>query len=366
LPSKPQTQPTGKDPSFDNEAVDQFVKRVFANWISPELERRRQSGPATPAITEVKKALVRLDRNGAPHVQINDEVGFKAQMIAARAVTAGQALTLRDLGDITWVDPPRVDGKPSAYVLLFIGRMVRIAFNFRPNWPDFRDEEWELESKRLAEFFSLQIVEEVIGPLENAHELLSPYKWWVVQSGIPDPIVAALEAAKARKSKEMMDDLFVSAFDPPRLQKMLEEWSALPEFQARSTIFKEALEAFSGGKYALPVPVLLPHLEGILSDWLLGRGGRLPVGMTSKIAAYQQAASGMTSGYITDQSLKSLLGALKTLGVYKGFKWTNEDGITLSRHKTSHGKVVDYGTQANTLRVFLLLDSLYRQMRYRR
>lgn len=348
-----------------DEAALRLVNQVFDIWIRPEIQKRKEVGRDAPEERDIRRALIVFREGLEAQVRLNAEAALIGKAIAARALDAGAELTLEDVHDIVWVDPPRIEGQPACYVLVHLGPTTRIIFNFRPNWNDFKEEEWEEEGKRLAAFVAMSSVEEIIGPLEDANTLLLPYGWWVMQSGIPHPVSQALEEARKGESQEAIDQMFLEHFNEERLRTMLESWMAVDVFKIRELILREALEAYFEGKLTLPIPTLLPHLEGILTDWLRTAVREVPWGLDDKVTAMAESAVAMESGYITDQTLRFLLEVLGELGIYESFDWNDEEGVTLNRHKVTHGKLVEYWTPANNLRVILLIDALFRQFKFR-
>lgn len=58
----------------------------------------------------------------------------------------------------------------------------------------------------------------------------------------------------------------IATFDAARLEHLLERWVAKPHFAAREALLKEAVEAFSVGKPASVIKIILTEIEGVLND----------------------------------------------------------------------------------------------------
>ena len=71
-------------------------------------------------------------------------------------------------------------------------------------------------------------------------------------------------------------------------------------------------------------------------------------------------------GIITSEMLECLIDYLKNTKLFARFEWDAEDGVSLNRHKLSHGRLANYDTKANSLRIILLLDSIFHIIQYRR
>lgn len=350
---------------FAAQAADPFVGEVFRVWIRPELERRQKAGQAAPEEGHVYKVLITLRRDEGVHVLLNDEVGLPGTAVAARPITAGQLLTLDDVRDIVSVEAPRIGGRPACYVLMFLRPSLAYVFNFGPNLREFSQEEWKAEGKRLAEFFAITTFEGSLGSLDAANRLLLPHGWWVMQAAIPQPLRKAVAAAERGLPKTQIDELFVRHFGAERLRRMVAEWEETPEMKPRSRVLREGVESYLEGKYAVSIPALLPQIEGLLKTWLRPRARSKTNGVGGMAARLGEFQSDARTGYVTKKTLGALLEALKSLGVYGSFNWDEAGGVTLNRHKILHGKEGDYWNAPNNLRVILLLDSVFRQIRYR-
>jgi hypothetical protein len=345
--------------------ADRFVAEIFRVWIRPELERRLRLGIDAPLEGDVRKALIVFKHPLGPTVTLNDEVGLIGKAIAGRDVVAGQEVSIADIHDIVWVEPPRLEGKPACYVLMFLRPSPHIAFNFVPNSQEVTEQEWRQEGYTLARFFAITEFEGSLGRLAEINHLLLPYGWWVMQAAIPDPIREATKLAVAKARPQALDDCFLAHFTPDRVESLTNEWSQLEEFQARRRVIAEATASFREGRYAVSIPALMPLLEGILQTWLLARVEKVPAAVKDKASLLGERHGELEAGLITQRSLRALLDAWEALGFYERFEWTPGSNVRLSRHEVLHGKDVDYATAANNLRVLLLLDSLFRQLKYR-
>jgi hypothetical protein len=350
---------------FANLDPETIFKKLQKRWIEPELERRNRLGLQPGTVEQLRKAFVIFGREGPPRITLNDEVEFVATAIPKRGVTEGQSVGFADVADFIWAEPPRIDGRPASYVIMFFGTWDRIAFNFRPSFAEVSDEEWDAEGFAIVSFVWTATVEETIGRLEDVQRLLEPYGWWIMHPAIPQPLAEAIDAARRDESKEAVDKLFVEAFGPLQLQTMVNEWMMVPEFEARKAVILEALQALEEGKTTLPIPALLPLVEGIISDWLAAQGLDVPRSIHAKTREFAGIARGLRLGLLSDGALDSLLQVWNSLGLFANFEWTVDDHLVLNRHKVSHGKFVEYWTPANNLRAVLFLDSIYRQIRYR-
>jgi AcrR family transcriptional regulator len=147
------------------------------------------------------------------------------------------------------------------------------------------------------------------------------------------------------------------------LEEMLDEWRDDPRFAPRMHIFEDALEAHLAGKYTLSVPTLLPHIEGIASC-IVG----IKPGSPSKIMDRVEEVIVEDSWILRRVAEDVLVKEIKKSYGYLDFDNFDEElkkegrteGQLLHRHAILHGVQVNYASEENSLRAFLLLDELHR------
>jgi hypothetical protein len=127
---------------------------------------------------------------------------------------------------------------------------------------------------------------------------------------------------------------------------MSEEWFDIPYFKAREPIIRDAIAAHQAGKFTLSVPALLPLAEGLSAEI---------VGPIPHVNVVKQVARDWTT---QEQELWTQLYVDVVIDVmYDNVDFTNKPPY-LNRHFILHGRVPDYATDLNSLRVILLADSV--------
>jgi hypothetical protein len=142
------------------------------------------------------------------------------------------------------------------------------------------------------------------------------------------------------------------------LRRMVDGWMDEPSFRSRRAIIYEALASHRDGRYKVVIPALLPLVEGITDDEF----PRPPY--TSVPASVRDALDQITK--LHEIETGAMLSALSAL--YQSY---SKDDLprrarTLNRHAISHGYSLGYGTEANSLRVFGILDLLHSQVQTRK
>jgi len=127
---------------------------------------------------------------------------------------------------------------------------------------------------------------------------------------------------------------------------MSEEWLDIPYFKDREPIVRDAIAAHRTGKFTLSVPALLPLAEGLSAEI---------VGPISNVNAVKKVVNDWKA---QEQELWTQLYVDVVIDViYKKVNFSNKSPY-LNRHFVLHGRVADYATDLNSLRVILLVDSI--------
>lgn len=188
--------------------------------------------------------------------------------------------------------------------------------------------------------------------------VLAKRGWWLAPD-MPMPLVnQAIEMERqgsGRRISRMICVYYRSSNCAP-IAAMASRWDGSPYFRPRRHIFSEALWAHRARKYNLSVATLLPQLEGILADF--ARSTALTKEKQVKQMARRLRA---TSGPFSDLMFDTWLAQMGS--VYGGSQHTTAYRLRgLNRDAVSHGRVLHYGSEMASLKLFLLLDTLHEQI----
>jgi len=192
----------------------------------------------------------------------------------------------------------------------------------------------------------------------NLERTLTRYRWWPVP-GLPfefyQGVVTLIEQGQTRRVNRYICDWF-RWNRYRRLGRMVRRWDQNKYFRRRRAIYGQALKAHRRGWYNLSVPALIPLVEGIARDYLHEEHG---VTVRKGLKAIKEA---LNRNVPEDVFLEELQQALIRFLTSSTFADTNDvlpSGYELNRHGVAHGRYARYGTEANSLRCFLLLETLY-------
>jgi hypothetical protein len=160
------------------------------------------------------------------------------------------------------------------------------------------------------------------------------------------------------------------------LQREIDSWWRLPYLSDRRSIITDAVIAHKKGLYTLSIPALLPFVDGLALDISFA----LPVADKVELKSLEKPKSGRgvehvrkiaqlyhqsetewvkkTFGDWQDSLWSGLVEQAITARVYQSFEPSAKRfPSVLNRHAILHGRIADYPSESNSLRVFLLLGA---------
>jgi hypothetical protein len=195
---------------------------------------------------------------------------------------------------------------------------------------------------------------------QRLKRLLLERGWWVLQQDITGTVKREILRLGREPEPSAIDDYLCGLFradDLSRLRTKVNNWFELPYFTARRQIIVDCLEAHKSAQYTLTVPTLLPLLDGMTRAF---RKAHLRPTRGKNPNALMQVKQ-FAEFYRRKQP--ALWGApfatiVKTV-VYSHFDFaTTTRPSSLNRHGILHGEIADYATEANSLKTFLLIDTV--------
>ncbi len=160
--------------------------------------------------------------------------------------------------------------------------------------------------------------------------------------------------------------------DSHTLDDLAQLWNYVPLFKDKAHIFRKALTDHTQGLYYSSLALLLTQLEEILTEYLKERVGENEVRKikASPFSRYKKFRFILNRGdldFIDDifaeglecfvtEEMYQYTGKIK-LGEIQGILKDNP-GSFIYRYPWSHGLDTDFGTEKNSVKAFLLLDTL--------
>jgi hypothetical protein len=349
-----------------DEATGQaIVRQMHQHWIGPELEARARAG-TLPADFQIRRCLIRLPRNAKPIVEFNEEVTLRARVKvpADCEPKAGDIARLDDVEYVERVYPPEAGGVRVAFFYAqWVDGKFGVFFDFTPNHDDIPQADadaWQM-GKAIGQAVHGSMVELAIAVHDSVQADLVKVGLWAAPALLPYPLskiaglVKAGDEAGARR-------VFVEHCSAKRLSDLLAGWWGVPAFKARRAFFEQALHAHTAGHYYLSVSTLVPHLEGVMTDWLHATVPDPPWKQESKTKRFRDVVAAnpdATPAY--QRVVESAIGFILDGPALATFKnWLGSfDTSFANRNVVGHGRFDErVYSEENSAKLFLMLDTI--------
>jgi hypothetical protein len=184
---------------------------------------------------------------------------------------------------------------------------------------------------------------------------------WMVLPDWPVNRSGRLVALRRREGKVALNRAICGLYnanDHRALRRMVEAWNDEPAFRSRRPIIREALKLHREGRFKASIPMLLPHVEGVLAD-VFAPG-------TQQVNAATLYKEGVDADRLQGLLVEGLVQTLELVYGYLPFAAFRPRSRRLHRHAIAHGRALNYGSEVNSLKVFLLLDHVAAEVRSKR
>lgn len=349
---------------LDEEGARNFLDQIFEIWIEPEIARRGRTGEPQQS-TAIDRCLIKLPRDMPPIITFNSEIDWIAKVVVPphTSIEKGQYVLLHQIQEITDVQPPVLDSKPVPFVYLYReGLAYHIVFDFAPNEADMQ-EGWKF-GKAIAESLQQVLIERTVRVQDSLKALLRAHGLWAAPALLPYPlsrIAKQLEEGDTEGAHLTLREYCTPEF----LAETTSKWWSIEQFAVRRQLIEDALGAHREGKYRLSIPALLPHLEGIITDWIFTQlpEDNVPWGTESKTKRFRDLVLDKPPTVSTyERIVSSVIDFIVDGPVLQTFRrWLDQiERAFPNRHVVEHGRYDDsLFDQENSIKLFLLLDTVY-------
>jgi hypothetical protein len=356
------------NPSLDNdEKVQEFITNYAKSLIESEFKRLRDAGVLSSEKIELGRVLIKFPQIGSPIVEFNNEVTLEGQ---ARTIPGasfnkiGQQVTIQDIREIIKVYPPMSEGKIVPFIYIhYLGNGYLIISNFKPikNAESATDPNFTANDA-LTAIYQMMMHEEIIRQSANL-QLLRRIGLWSVPSLILYPMNKIIEQL-ATHDDEGARRTLISYCSHDFIRNLSNKWWDIEAFKKRSELIEDAVGSHESGKYRLSIHALLPHIEGIISDYVYSKlGDSIPFRQESKTKKFQDLLLNKElSLYTFNAVVESTIDFILTGPPFRTFdNWSVKlDDLFPNRHVVEHGRYDDsIFTEENSIKVFLLLDTIH-------
>lgn len=352
---------------------DQLVQDFITLYINPlveaEFARRKEAGvPQTDV--EIRRVLIKLRPKGHhPIVEFNDEIGLEAVVRTTPESSfsqPGEPVYISQIREVLRINPPAIEGTVVPYLYMhYMGTGYLIIYNLTTVKGTQEKGVSDLTSEQaLTAVYQFMMQEEVTRQAANL-EALRKIGLWPVPSLTPYPLNRIIAQINDNDYSGARSTL-VSHCTDEFIEPLCSKWSNIEAFAKRSDLIRDAMDAHKAAKYRLSIHTLLPHIEGIITDWIyLQSGGVIPFRQESKTKRFRDLLLSLPSTYTFNTVVESTIGFILEGPVLSSFTdWSMKiDDTFANRHVIEHGKYEDsVFTQENSIKLFLLLDTIYTLM----
>jgi len=355
---------------LNKNGIQNLFDQIYKIWIEPEINKLKENQKLENNF-KLRHCLIKLPRGKSPILEFNDDVKWLATVEVASnaAIMKNDPIFLHEIKEIVGVQPPEVDGKRVAFIYLFwTGIGYQIIFDFTPNLPDQViskevREDWEIE-KVIKNALQSFLTEKVIKIQEKVQTLLHKAGLWAIPSLLPYPlsqIIIKINEGDEKGAFNLLLEYCNSSF----LDNIISKWWKIQEFANRKKLILASLEAHKEKTYILSIHALIPHIEGIITDWIYTKvpEDQIPWRQESKTKKFKDLLinnppSTYTYNKIVESTIKFILGG-PVLDTFTN--WIGDiDKSFPNRNVVGHGKFDEsLFTELNSIKLFLLLDTIY-------
>jgi|GEM_PF-4547023 len=354
-----------QDSPEETQTICNTITDVWEHIIVPDLKRRKKSGLPIPF--PVLSFTVLFDRiNNKNIILYNEECSLKTQMMLRpyTSIEAGTGVYFDHICDINKVEPPILDNRPVAFFMYSLsGKQTSIYFDFRPNDPNYCDNEWKEEELWLANAVLETILASSFGHLSLLIPKLKTYDIPFTIGPKSENIKKICEIVDKAKNVDDADTILSNILTFEDVSLLVNNWVSLESFQKRKEILLDALKCFKFGIHSGVITILMPQVEGIITEELISinkgiKKNNRTHNWETRVNDFENLVISKNVGQLTLRILDGLVSFLKDSNLYQNFTWTEED-TGINRNATLHGKDCSFNTCANSIRMILLFDSIY-------
>ena len=349
---------------LDKEGKERAWSQFYGLFIEPELEKR-----STIAWSDIYKVLIKLPKDTEPVVEFNNEVSFIYAVEDPVARNAGAALEYHEIRAIGEILPPKVDDRYVAFIYAWrTGDHIKFTFDFRPNSPDFDENEYKL-GDALSMRLYYEFIEVIMPSVFEAHERLAWIGLPLCPELIPFPLNKIVKYI-CDNDQDAASKLIEEHCDNAFLEELVQNWYKFEMPRERKTLYDQALKTHSYNLYVVTINALMGEFEGIITDWLfrnLGEEAKQIKEYSGKFQKFKDIMETVIPSekveHLIFRSICEFLVSPETILQKFYIRNWNDPVITKnnpSRHIIQHGKYIpEYYTRTNSVKMFLVIHSIY-------
>lgn len=215
------------------------------------------------------------------------------------------------------------------------------------------------EALKNIDFEKLRHVEKY----RECHETLNSFGWWYL-SDFDEELLDKIHCGKENLDQDEVDSIICGYYRDNRSEKlksMVKQWSQLPYFKARSTDWHQIVVIHGQKYYNSSVKLLIIMIEGVTRDFVRSHSGE---GYFHFLKVRQELRNLLENDdNITYFEFIIIDHILKLVDETFGGHFdpvAPEESPDYKRDKQLHGQALGIQTEADSLKLFLQINELYR------
>ena len=342
-----------------------FFDNVLQEYVFPEIEKKYPKN-----IVYIEKFLILFPNFTNPIVKINNEVNFVAEIKLPpnnRSIEKGGVVYLPDIERFNSAKTPEYEGKKVPTIFVYLqGAEYKIFVDFTAiilSEEELKKQE-ESTSKPYLHYLNYMHEKLTYQQFIDNKKIFYDSGLWPIPRLIPLPL-NQITHFLINNEKEKAEKLLIEYCDNDFLNGLFQEWYEYAPFLDRQEAFNEAIDAYNNNKFISVIYLLIPQIEGIITDYLYSLELKkaipwkesLKINQISDILALSNTGSFLEK--IRDKYFYEYLSQGPMLSRFDN--WFQElDASIPNRHAIAHGRYnPDYFTKLNCVKLFLIIDTLF-------
>lgn len=339
---------------FSHDPWFHHCMRAFAQDVDTKL--REQNAPVHLAQASNFAIIVEPDFTAKLHF---DNLEITLEMVAKRAVEAGEAVFTNDIGDIRRGSVRKPSIKPDQHFIICLrqGWKFLLIFDLTPEVPaDLNDLERVIGMGMRRLMFE-QLYETIAD--ERLFSAMIAKGWFPFNELVGAEFDELQRAIAHEFNISNVEESVVRNFGESRLAHLTDRWWKDPHFAVRKALLDEGVKLFAEARYIASIKTLMTEIEGILRDRHVPRSqGRQGMEKVLSIA-FEEVLNNAGPGtmYFPEQFVAYLKGS-----IFAPFD-PEQPATDATRNTVVHGKApIDAFTAARALQIILALDQIHRYL----
>lgn len=347
---------------FDNNLIGfRTLSHMLQLHVLPEIQERIAAGrirsnPMPFALESFQVIQARTHNE----VQLNDEVGIVVRTKARRPIAAGSPVTLNDIyPDECTMQRPTRNGRDAAFFLCqstFLNWSM--IFDFEPNHPNYQPSalDHRVLQYPIADYVNATHLCERIAPTAKL-EILTRSNWPPAPGYFPNVLIEMHENSLDPMSPSFVE-VVSKAYNESYWSTRLAFWKETGFSPERLPYVAKAIEEFLEPDYISSIYVVVPQIEGILTDYLATSTINTNGGFRESVRKLGQLIKSRPAVMFPLRVLEQISEYLET-----GSFWARSVNIRdprqeINRHGILHGLFTGFEEKSIALKYLILLDAL--------